>query len=121
MPRELIIDCGLEGVLDGGQFDVCLVPANAPDKTALLEGIVPGQSIEAPFDIEEIHFLAREGGYWGLSFSSPPRTISGVIPKLPSASLPRDRNRAKYAIEAINSSTKRVFLNVCDQGMVVLK
>ena len=84
MPRELIIDCGLEGTPDGGQFDVCLVPANAPDKTALLEGIVPGQSIEAPFDIEEIHFLAREGGYWGLSFSSPPRTISGVIPKLPS-------------------------------------
>ena len=81
MPRELIIDCGLQGTPDGGQFDVCLVPANVPDKTALLEGIVPGQSIEAPFDIEEIHFLAREGGYWGLSFSSPPRTISGVIPR----------------------------------------
>lgn len=84
MPRELIIDCGLEGMADGGRFDVCLVPADDPDKTALLRDIAPGRFIEAPFDIEEIHLLACEGGYWGLSFSSPPKTIGGVIPRLPS-------------------------------------
>ena len=83
MVRSVTLDCGLDGTEDGGEFDVCLVPEQDPDRPTVLKALKHGQQIDAEFDIAEIHLLAREGGYWGLSFIPAPSTVSCVIPRLP--------------------------------------